>query len=80
MSEVMFEILKDYGSLSLSGDVYFRYINWNGHKKYDLRRWREYGDEPAKGLTLTEEEIEKLYTFFSKRNKCHLLMWITKKI
>lgn len=62
MSEVMFEILKDYGSLSLSGDVYFRYINWNGHKKYDLRRWREYGDEPAKGLTLTEEEIEKLYS------------------
>ena len=36
-------------------------------------------DNCSKEGDACQEEIEKLFTFFWKRNKCHLLMWITWK-
>lgn len=61
MAKIKFKILNDYGALSEYGEVYFRYIDWNGYKKYDLRRWSEDGEEPFKGITFSREELEKLY-------------------
>ena len=61
MAKIEFKILKDYGALSEYGDVYFRYIDWNGYEKYDLRRWSDDGEEPYKGITISEEELETFY-------------------
>ena len=37
MGTVKFKILNDYGSLGGSDSTYFRFIDWNGFEKYDIR-------------------------------------------
>ena len=50
MGTIKFKILNDYGSLGGSDSTYFRFIDWNGFEKYDIRRWSEDGTEPFKGI------------------------------
>ena len=66
MGTIKFKILNDYGSLGGSDSTYFRFIDWNGFEKYDIRRWSEDGTEPFKGITLNEDELETLYDLLEK--------------
>ena len=60
MGKVKFHRVQEFGSLSdYSGAPEFNLINWNGHQKYDIRRWGEDG-EPYKGITVDKDELEDL--------------------
>ena len=59
-----FEIIKEIGVLSEGSKGWRKELNlvsWNGAEpKYDLRDWAPEHDKMGKGITLTEEEAEKL--------------------
>ena len=63
-SEVKFEIVEHIGVLSESSKGWKKELNrvsWNGSApKYDLRDWAPGHEKMGKGVTLTEEEKEKL--------------------
>lgn len=61
MSKITYRRLIDYGSLSASGgNTQFNLVDWNGYKKYDLRRWDSSNTQPYKGITFDEEDLEEL--------------------
>lgn len=64
MADITFEIKKEIGVLSESTKGWKKELNlisWNGAEpKYDLREWSPEHEKMGKGITLTEEEIEKL--------------------
>ena len=71
--DINYEVLEECGSLSprAKGDtVKLRYLSWNGRDpKYDLRLWStdDDGNEKCgKGIGLTVEELEELYTVIGK--------------
>lgn len=59
---VEYEIIKEYGTLSTSGE-YTKEVNlvsWNdGEPKLDIRTWQPSG-KPGKGISLNREEAESL--------------------
>lgn len=59
-----FEIIKEIGVLSEGSKGWRKELNlvsWNGSEpKYDLRDWAPEHEKMGKGITLTEEEAEKL--------------------
>lgn len=59
-----FEIIKEIGVLSEGSKGWRKELNlvsWNGAEpKYDLRDWAPEHEKMGKGITLTEEEAEKL--------------------
>lgn len=70
--ELNYEVEKDFGVISKTGDyeLRLRLVSWNGKdSKYDIRAWKteEDGTEKCrKGLTLTGEEAEALYKLLEK--------------
>ena len=64
MGDVKFEIVENIGVLSTGSKGWSKEINkvsWNGAApKYDIRDWSPDHEKMGKGVTLTEEEIEKL--------------------
>ena len=63
-SEIKFEIVEQIGVLSESRKGWTKELNkvsWNGGApKYDLRDWSPEHTKMGKGITLTEEEVQKL--------------------
>lgn len=71
MDKFSVEIIEHIGVLGKKPNGYTKEINivaWNGHSpKVDIREWNEAHDRPSRGLTLTEEEAEALYTVLKGR-------------
>lgn len=65
MAEIKFEIIEELGVLSASDKGWTKELNlisWNGATpKYDLRDWSPNHEKMGKGITLTTDEIQKLY-------------------
>jgi len=69
MADIKFEIKEHIGTLSESAKGWHKELNlvsWNdGTPKYDLRDWSPEHDKMGKGVTLTEEELNKLKEILS---------------
>ena len=64
MADIKYEIIKHIGKLSESSRGWTKELNiisWNGGvPKLDIRDWAPEHEKMGKGITLTEEEAEKL--------------------
>ena len=64
MADIKYEIKKEIGVLSESAKGWRKELNlisWNGAAaKYDIREWAPGHEKIGKGVTLTEDEFEKL--------------------
>ena len=64
MADIKYEIIKHVGILSGSSRGWTKELNiisWNGGvPKLDIRDWAPEHEKMGKGITLTEEEAEKL--------------------
>lgn len=64
MPEISFEITKHIGVLSENANGWTKEVNlvsWNGRNpKYDIRDWDPNHEKMAKGITLSDEEMENL--------------------
>jgi hypothetical protein len=67
MADITFEIVKHIGVLSESAKGWTKEINkvsWNNRPaKYDIREWDPEHVKMGKGVTLSDEEWEKLKKF-----------------
>ena len=57
-----YEILKEGHIISQNKEITLElnFLKWgDGPGKYDIRKWKD--DQPFKGVSLSEEELEKLY-------------------
>jgi hypothetical protein len=65
MADIKFEIKEELGVLSEGSKGCKKELNlvsWNGAApKYDLRDWAPEHEKMGKGVTLTAEEVKKLY-------------------
>jgi hypothetical protein len=65
MEDIKFEIKEELGVLSESAKGWTKELNlvsWNGAApKYDLRDWAPEHEKMGKGVTLTADEVKKLY-------------------
>lgn len=70
MAEIKFEIKENIGTLSESAKGWAKELNlvsWNGAApKYDLRDWAPEHEKMGKGITLSADEVQKLYKLLSK--------------
>ncbi len=66
--EFSFEITKSFGVISTSDRGWTKELNlvsWRGAPpKYDIRDWDENHERMSRGITLREEEIEKLVDLY----------------
>lgn len=73
MAEITFEITKELGVISENSKGWTRELNlvsWNEREpKYDIRDWNPDHTRMSKGISLTEEEMEKLVELFNTRNE-----------
>ncbi|MCH5196362.1 MAG: hypothetical protein J1F28_06595 [Oscillospiraceae bacterium] len=73
MADITYEITKELGVISENAKGWTRELNlvsWNGHDpKYDIRDWSPDHTRMSKGMSLTEEEMEKLVELFNARNE-----------
>lgn len=64
MADIKYDIIKTIGVLSENPKGWTKELNlisWNGRPaKYDLRDWAPEHEKMGKGVTLSEEEVEKL--------------------
>lgn len=64
MADFKYEIVEEIGVLSENAKGWRKEINkisWNdGVPKYDIRDWAPGREKMGKGVTLTEEEMQKL--------------------
>ncbi|KGR90166.1 seryl-tRNA synthetase [Ureibacillus massiliensis 4400831 = CIP 108448 = CCUG 49529] len=64
MAEIKFEITKQIAVLSESPKGWTKELNlisWNGREpKYDIRDWAPNHEKMGKGVTLSNEEVDKL--------------------
>lgn len=64
MAELTFEITKSLGIISESARGWTKELNmvsWNDREpKYDIREWNPDHTRMGKGITLSQEEIDKL--------------------
>lgn len=69
MADVKYDIVEQIGVLSENAKGWKKEINlisWNGAKpKYDIRDWDPEHEKMGKGVTLMEEEIQKLSEILS---------------
>ena len=69
MSEIKFAIIKTLGVLSTSAKGWSKELNlvsWNDREpKYDLREWDPGHQKMGKGITLSNDELEKLRDILS---------------
>ena len=70
MADIKFEIKEDIGILSESAKGWTKELNlvsWNGAApKYDLWDWAPEHEKMGKGITLSADEVRKLYKLLSK--------------
>ena len=64
MADFKFEIVEEIGILSSNAKGWqkeFNKVSWNGGEpKYDIREWAPDHERMGKGVTLTEEEVDRL--------------------
>ncbi len=64
MSAIKYDIVKKIGVLSKSETGWQRELNvisWNERPaKYDIRDWAPDGEKMSKGITISDEEMDKL--------------------
>ncbi|MDR1127182.1 MAG: hypothetical protein LBL06_03535 [Treponema sp.] len=64
MSEIAFDIVKNYGILAEEKSGWKKEVNlisWNNRDpKFDIRDWDPYHEKMGKGVTLSREEAKKL--------------------
>lgn len=70
MSDIKYEIIKEIGVLAENSKGWRKELNlisWNGSAaKYDIRDWAPKHEKMGKGITLSEDELEKLQELLSK--------------
>lgn len=70
MADIKFEIKEELGVISESAKGWTKELNlisWNGAEaKYDLRDWSPNHEKMGKGITLTADEVQKLYKLLDK--------------
>ena len=73
MAEITFEITKSLGVISETSKGWTRELNmasWNDREpKFDIRDWSPDHTRMSKGVSLTEEEMEKLVELFNTRDE-----------
>ena len=73
MADIKYEIIKHIGKLSESSRGWTKELNiisWNGGvPKLDIRDWAPEHEKMGKGITLSEEEAEKLARLLQKLQK-----------
>lgn len=73
MAEITFEITKELGVISETPKGWTRELNmvsWNDRDpKYDIRDWSPDHTRMSKGVSLTEEEMQKLVELFNARDE-----------
>ena len=61
MSEIKYEIIQQFGALSVSASGWSKQVNlisWNDREpKFDIRDWSGDGMKMGKGVTLTHDEL-----------------------
>lgn len=71
MADFKYEIVEQLGVLSESAKGWTKELNkisWNGGEpKYDIRDWAPEHEKMGKGVTLTNEEAEKLLVLLKER-------------
>ncbi|EUJ30540.1 hypothetical protein MFLO_10393 [Listeria floridensis FSL S10-1187] len=64
MAGIEYEIVEEIGVLSTNARGWSKELNrisWNGREpKFDIRDWSEDHSKMGKGVTLTDEEAQKL--------------------
>lgn len=64
MAEIKYEVVKEIGVLSETGNGWTKEINlvsWNDRNAvYDIRTWSEDKERMGKGITLTADEVKEL--------------------
>lgn len=70
MADIKYEIKEEFGVISESLKGWRKELNlvsWNGGEpKYDIRDWAPGHEKMGKGITLTKEEVQKLYKLLSQ--------------
>ena len=70
MPELKYEITEEIGILSQNAKGWTKEINmisWNDREpKYDIREWAPEHEKMGKGVTLSDEEFDKLKELLSK--------------
>lgn len=70
MADIKFEILREIAVLSENAKGWRKELNlisWNEREpKYDIRDWSPDHTKMGKGVTLTQEEYDKLSEFFGE--------------
>lgn len=70
MADIKYEIKEELGVISESLKGWRKELNlvsWNGGEpKYDIRDWAPGHEKMGKGITLTKEEVQKLYKVLSQ--------------
>ena len=73
MAEFKYEITERIAVLSQSANGWERQLNmvsWNEREpKYDLRDWNADHTRMSKGISMTEEEMQKLVELFNARDE-----------
>ncbi len=73
MAEITYEITKELGVISENAKGWTRELNlvsWNGNPaKFDIRDWSPDHTRMSKGMSLTEEEMQKLVELFNARDE-----------
>jgi len=64
MADIQYDVIEELGVLSENAKGWRKELNlisWNGAApKYDIRDWAPGREKMGKGVTLTEEEAQKL--------------------
>ena len=73
MAEIKFEIVKELGVIAESTRGWTKELNlvsWNDNPpKYDIRDWSPDHSRMSKGISMTEEELQKLVELFEARDE-----------
>ena len=76
MADFQYEIVEHIGVLSESPKGWRKELNkvsWNGGApKYDIRDWAPEHEKMGKGVTLSEEELEKLKELIEPNNQVEI--------
>jgi hypothetical protein len=73
MAGIKFEIIKHIGVLSENAKGWKKEINlisWNDREaKYDIRDWDPEHEKMSKGITLSKDELDQLFTIMKATNE-----------
>ena len=71
MAEFKYEITQELGVISEAKyNIELNMVSWNDREpKYDIRSWASDHSRMGKGISLTEEEMERLVELWNTRNE-----------